>query len=68
MSAFEDQVGGSHYKNMAIQPAKFIRANNVPHLEAEIIYRALRHKDKAGKEDIEKIIHTAKLILELDYS
>jgi hypothetical protein len=67
VSAFNKQIGGSHYVGLAMQPAPFIRANNVPHLEAEAIYRILRHKTKAGREDLEKAIHTLQLIIELDY-
>ena len=68
MSAFDYQVGGSHYKDLAIQPAQFLRALNVPHLEGEAIYRILRHSQKNGKQDLEKAIHTLQLIIEMDYS
>lgn len=61
------QVGGDHYKNMKIQPAEFLRQLDVPHLEGEAIYRILRHKHKAGRQDLEKAIHTLQIILKLDY-
>lgn len=61
------QVGGDHYKDLKIQPAEFLRQLNVPHLEGEAIYRILRHKQKGGKEDIDKAIHTLQIIRELDY-
>ena len=67
MSAFDTQVGGSHYKDFKIQPAEFLRANYVPHLEGEAIYRILRHAKKGGREDLLKAIHTIQLIIELDY-
>jgi len=67
MSAFDRQEGGSHYKDLAIQPAEFLRALNTPHLEGEVIYRTLRHRAKNGAEDIRKAIHALELILELDY-
>lgn len=66
-SAFADQVGGEHYKNFAIQPAEFLRANKVPHLEGEIIYRVLRHAQKNGREDLQKAIHSLQLLIEMDY-
>jgi hypothetical protein len=66
-SAFAVRVGGSHYKNFAIQPAEFLRANKVPHLEGEAIYRILRHANKDKRKDLEKAIHTLQLIIELDY-
>ena|GEM_PF-6298426 len=62
------QVGGDHYRSMAIQPAEFLRANGTPHIEGEAIYHILRHKQKAGAEDIRKAIHWLELILKLDYS
>lgn len=66
-SAFDKQIGGSHYKDLEVQPAVFLRPLNVEHLEGEIIYRVLRHKKKNGEEDIRKAIHGLELILELDY-
>lgn len=68
MSAFDTQIGGSHYKDLAIQPAQFLRALNVRHLEGEAIYRILRHAQKNGKQDLEKAIHTLQLIIEMDYA
>jgi hypothetical protein len=65
--AFTKQVGGDHYASLPAQPAPFLRANNVPHLEGEAIYRILRHKVKDGRKDLEKAIHTLQLIIELDY-
>ena len=68
MSALDKQEGGDHYRNLDPQPAKILRAWNVPHLEGEVIYRTLRHQQKNGREDILKAIHTLQLILELDYA
>lgn len=67
MSALSTQVGGDWYKNMRPQPAPVIRSWGLPHLEGEVIYRTLRHKDKGGAEDIKKAIHSLMLILEHDY-
>jgi hypothetical protein len=67
MSAFDKQVGGDHYKNFAMQPAEFLRANKVPHLEGEIICRVLRHAQKNGREDLEKAIHSIQLLIEMEY-
>jgi hypothetical protein len=67
MSAFKQQVGGRHYADFKIQPADFLRANKVPHLEGEIIYRVLRHAKKNGREDLEKAIHSLQLLIEMDY-
>ena len=29
MTAFDDQIGGTHYKHMMIQPTEYIMANNL---------------------------------------
>jgi hypothetical protein len=62
-----EQIGGTHYKALKIQPVEFIEANQIPFLEGCIIKRACRHASKNGAEDIRKIIHEAKLILKLRY-
>lgn len=67
-SALDVQVGGSHYKGMAIQPVQFIRANNIPYLEGNIIKYVCRHAGKNGKVDLEKARHYIDLLIELEYS
>jgi hypothetical protein len=63
----DTQVGGSHYKDMPIQPVEFITKNKIPYCEANIIKYATRHRSKGGAQDVRKIIHYAQLILELEY-
>jgi low affinity Fe/Cu permease len=67
-NALNEQVGGEHYKKYAIQPAEYCQRNKLNSLESSIIRYATRHQDKNGREDIEKIIHCAKLILKFDYA
>ena len=67
-NALDEQIGGQHYKKYAIQPAEYCQRNKLNSLESNIIKYATRHQDKNGREDIEKIIHCAKLILEFDYA
>ncbi len=61
------QVGGDHYKNMAIQPTEFIAKNNIPFIEGNIIKYATRHKHKNKAEDLKKVIHYAQLALHYYY-
>lgn len=61
------QVGGSHYSSMKIQPVEYIMANNIDFASGSVIKYASRHKSKNGAEDIKKAIHFCKLILSLDY-
>lgn len=62
-----NQVGGSHYKDLKIQPVEYIHANGFDFLTGNIIKYASRHKSKNGAEDVKKIIHYAELILKLEY-
>jgi len=62
------QIGGSHYKDMKIQPIEYINANKMLFLEGSIVKYASRHQSKNKAEDIRKIIHCAELILARDYS
>jgi Protein of unknwon function (DUF3310) len=66
-SALDVQIGGGHYKNLAIQPAEFIEKNSIPFLEGCVIKRMCRHGAKAGVEDLRKAKHEIDLILQLRY-
>lgn len=68
MSALDTQEGGSHYKDMAIQPVTFIVKNNIPFLEGNVIKYVCRHANKNGVQDIDKAIHYLQLIKELHYA
>jgi hypothetical protein len=68
-SALQAQVGGTHYKDCAIQPVQFIEANSMAFLEGCVVKRLTRHDKPSGKgrQDIEKAIHELTLLLELRY-
>ena len=66
-SPLTTQVGGSHYKDTAIQPVEFIQKNNLGFCEGNAIKYLVRHKSKGGRKDVEKAIHYLELLLELDY-
>jgi len=63
-AAMQRQVGGTHYKNLAIQPIEYIMANDMKYCAANIVKYATRAEQKNGTEDIKKIIHYAELWLE----
>ncbi len=67
MSPTDSQIGGDHYKNMAIQPTEFIARNEIDFLAGTVIKYVVRHKNKNGAQDIRKAIHYCQLILELQY-
>lgn len=65
--ASTEQIGGSHYKSFAIQPAEFITRNNLSFLAGCVIKRMCRHHLKNGREDLLKAKHEIDLMLELEY-
>ena len=67
MSAYDKQIGGSHYKDMTIQPSEFINKNNLPFAEGNAIKYICRHKHKGERQDLEKAKHYIDMILERDY-
>jgi hypothetical protein len=66
-NALTKQEGGSHYKNMKIQPIEFITANDLGFIEGCVVKYICRHADKNGAEDIRKIIHYCELLLQTKY-
>lgn len=66
-SALSTQEGGSHYKNLAIQPVEFILANKIPFIEGNVIKYVVRHRSKNGDQDIRKAIHFLNMLLEMEY-
>jgi hypothetical protein len=64
MNPLEQQVGGTHYKSMSIQPVEFILANDLGFCEGNIIKYTCRYKQKGGVEDLKKVIHYAQLLID----
>ena len=62
--ASQRQVGGDHYKKLAIQPAEYCFRNKLNNLESEAVGYITRSRYKNGSEDIKKAIHTLELLLE----
>lgn len=60
------QVGGDHYRKK-IQTWDFIIAQGIGFLEGNAIKYIARHKDKGGKEDLEKAIHYLQKAIEVYY-
>jgi len=58
------QEGGSHYKDLKIQPIEYIHANNLGYIEGNVVKYITRHSQKNGAEDIRKVIHYCELLLE----
>ena len=55
------QIGGSHYKNMKIQPYEFISKNDLSFFQGNVVKYVCRYRLKNGVHDLEKIIHYCEL-------
>ena len=67
MKASDKQIGGLHYRQLAIQPTEFIHRNNLGFIEGNVIKYVCRHQEKNGKADLEKAIHYLQLLIEYEY-
>lgn len=63
--ALDNQIGGSHYKDMPFQPIELIAALRCSFIQGCIIKYISRYKNKNGAQDIKKCIHYAQLAIEL---
>ena len=61
------QIGGDHYKRMAIQPWDFITANGIDFLEGSAIAYLCRWKTKGGLADLRKAIHCIQKLIEVNH-
>lgn len=66
-SAWNKQEGGSHYKNLKIQPMQYALENKLDYAQANVVKYVTRHADKNGKEDLLKAIHNIELMIEFYY-
>jgi len=67
MNPYKKQVGGSHYKDMKIQPSEFINRNKLLFAEGNAIKYICRHAAKGEVQDLEKAKHYIDMIIDRDY-
>lgn len=60
------QVGGQHYKALAIEPWDYIVANDIPFLEGNAIKYLTRWRDKGGLTDLKKARHYVDKLIEVE--
>jgi len=60
------QVGGNHYLGN-IQPRDYAKAHDFTYDECMALRYLTRHRNKGGRQDIEKAIHCLQMILEDEY-
>jgi len=64
---YNKQIGGTHYKDMKIQPSEFINENKLLFAEGNAIKYICRHTSKGEVKDLEKAKHYIDMIIERDY-
>lgn len=66
-TAWGKQEGGSHYKDLKIQPMQYALDNKLDYAQANVVKYVTRHANKNGKEDLLKAIHNIELMIEYYY-
>lgn len=65
-SALDSQIGGNHYKDLAIQPVEYVHRNGIGYMEGCAIKYLTRWRSKGGIQDLEKAKHFIDLLIELE--
>lgn len=63
-SAWDSQVGGSHYKNKGIQPMHYSMANGLDGCQHTIVKYVTRFREKGGVQDLRKARHVLDMLIE----
>lgn len=66
MTALTKQIGGQHYKDMAIQPMEYSMQNGLDACQHTIIKYVTRFREKGGIEDLEKAKHCIDLLIHFE--
>lgn len=64
MKALDVQVGGDHYKRMAIQPAEYNIKNGLSFAAGNVVKYVTRYQFKNGMEDLLKAKHYLEMLIE----
>lgn len=62
--ALAKQVGGQHYKGLAIQPVEYAMANKLGAMEFSVVKYITRWREKGGFQDLDKAKHYIEMLLE----
>lgn len=65
-SALDVQIGGGHYKDMAIQPMEYSMKNGLDACQHTAIKYISRFRDKGGIEDLKKAKHVIDMLIEFE--
>lgn len=64
--ALDVQVGGGHYKDMAIQPMEYSMKNGLDACQHTAIKYISRFRDKGGIEDLRKAKHVIDMLIQFE--
>ena len=67
MTKMDEQIGGSHYTDLEIQPLEYSMANKLNACEHSVVKYVSRHRGKGGKEDLLKAIDMLEKLIEFEY-
>ena len=65
-TAFSEQIGGSHYKDMPFQPIKLISMLDLDFFQGNVVKYVSRYKLKDGVRDLEKAKHYCRMAMEME--
>ena len=60
------QHGGTHYKEVSIEPWDYVAANGLGFFEGNAIKYLTRWRDKGGIEDLKKAGHYVQKLIEVE--
>ena len=66
MNPLDVQVGGQHYKKYKIQPVELYNKFNLGFGESNLIKYSMRHQDKNGLQDLDKVEHYCDLMIQFN--
>ena len=66
MSALDTQIGGDHYKHLAIQPMEYSMKNGLDACQHTAIKYITRFREKGGISDLEKAKHCIDMLIEFE--
>lgn len=66
MNPLDVQVGGQHYKKYKIQPVELYNKFCLGFGESNLIKYSMRHQDKNGLQDLEKVEHYCDLMIQFN--
>jgi hypothetical protein len=67
MDKEREQVGGTHYERMKIQPHVYAEENEMSFLEGSVVKYVSRYKHKNGLQDLEKAKDCIDLLIKKHY-